>query len=241
LVFKDPILGFVGGIQLTTNDMLRIGDWIEMPKYNADGTVIDISITTVKVQNWDKTITTIPTYSLVTDSYRNWRGMEDSGARRIKRHILIDMSSIKFCTPEMLEEFSKYEYVKDYIRRTEDNIQEYNKKRNIDPKVLVNGRRQTNIGVFRAYLTEYLKNNPDIRQDMTLMVRQLQPADQGLPMEIYAFSKVQEWVPYERVMSDIMDHVLAGIRYFDLRLYQNPTGSDFQIFTKFFGDGKDNL
>lgn len=232
LVFKDPILGFAGGIQLATNDMLRIGDWIEMPKYNADGTVIDIAITTVKVQNWDNTITTIPTYFLVSDSYKNWRGMQESGARRIRRNILIDMTSIKFCTDEMLKRFSAFEYVKDYITKTEAELEEYNKQHGINPAVMINGRRQTNIGIFRAYLTEYLKNNQNLRQDMTIMVRQLQPTDTGLPLEIYVFSKEQSWEPMENIQSDIFDHVLAGISYFDLRIFQSPSGNDFQSFAK---------
>ncbi len=229
LVFKDPILGFAGGIQLATNDMLRIGDWIEMPKYNADGVVTDITITTVKVQNWDKTITTIPTYFLVSDSYKNWRGMQESGARRIRRHVLIDLNSIKFCTPKMLEQFSQYEFVSEYVNRTQENIIQYNKERNIDPDVLINGRRQTNIGVFRAYLTGYLQNNPYIHQEMTLMVRQLQPTETGLPLEIYAFSREQNWELYEAIVADIFDHVLAGIRFFDLSLFQNPSGADFKL------------
>jgi miniconductance mechanosensitive channel len=232
LVFKDPILGFAGGIQLATNDMLRIGDWIEMPKYNADGTVLDITITTVKIQNWDKTITTIPTYYLVSDSYKNWRGMQESGARRIRRHILIDLNSIKFCTSEMLERYSKYEYVTDYIASTEVILNEYNRERKIDPGVLINGHRQTNIGIFRAYLTAYLKDNPNLHQDMSLMVRQLQPTETGLPLEIYAFSKEQDWERFEDIQSDIFDHVMAGIRFFDLRLFQGPSGNDFQTLTK---------
>ncbi len=232
LVFKDPILGFAGGIQLATNDMLRIGDWIEMPKYNADGEVVDITITTVKVQNWDKTITTIPTYYLVSDSYKNWRGMQESGARRIRRHILIDLNSIRFCTKEMLDRFSQYEHVADYVRQTEEDIRAYNESRSVNPEVLINGKRQTNIGVFRAYLTGYLKNNPNLHQDMSLMVRQLQPTETGLPLEIYAFSKEQSWEAYEGIVSDIFDHVLAGIGFFDLKLFQNPSGSDFQELTK---------
>lgn len=232
LVFKDPILGFAGGIQLATNDMLRIGDWIEMPKYNADGEVIDITITTVKVQNWDKTITTIPTYFLVSDSYKNWRGMQESGARRIRRHILIDLNSIRFCTREMLDRFSQYEYIADYVKQTEEDIQAYNESRNVNNEVLINGRRQTNIGVFRAYLTGYLKNHPKLHKDMTMMVRQLQPTETGLPLEIYAFSKEQNWEIYEGIVSDIFDHVLAGIEYFDLRLFQNPSGADFQSIAK---------
>ena len=231
LVFKDPILGFAGGIQLATNDMLRIGDWIEMPKYNADGTVVDITITTVKVQNWDNTITTIPTYFLVSDSYKNWRGMQESGARRIRRHILIDMSSIKFCSEEMLERFSSYEFVAEYVNRKEAELVEYNNQHGINPNVMINGRRQTNIGIFRAYLTAYLKNNQDLRQDMTIMVRQLQPTEAGLPLEIYVFSKEQSWEPMENIQSDIFDHILAGISYFDLKIFQNPSGADFQSFT----------
>ncbi|MBU2650767.1 MAG: mechanosensitive ion channel family protein [Bacteroidetes bacterium] len=231
LIFKDPILGFVGGIQLSANNMVRLGDWIEMPKYGADGTVIDISLTTVKVQNWDKTITTIPTYTLVTDSFRNWRGMEESGGRRIKRSINIDMTSIKFCTPEMLERFSQFQHVAEYVRKTEKDIQEYNKRYDVDNSVLVNGRRQTNIGVFRAYLRGYLSRNPKINQKMTFLVRQLQPTDKGLPIEIYVFSKVQEWAKYEDLQSDIFDHVLAVIPFFELKVFQDPTGSDFQHLT----------
>ena len=227
LVFKDPILGFVGGLQLTMNDMLRIGDWIEMPKYGADGTVIDVTITTVKVQNWDKTITTIPTYSLVSDSYKNWRGMEESGGRRIKRSVLIDMNSVKFCTPDMLERFMRFEHVASYVRQTEADVAEYNKLHDIDNSELVNGRRQTNLGIFRAYLKGYLEDNNLINKEMTFMVRQLQPTENGIPMEIYVFSKVQDWIPYENIQADIFDHVLASIPHFDLHVFQNPSGSDF--------------
>ncbi|MEZ5084068.1 MAG: mechanosensitive ion channel [Bacteroidales bacterium] len=187
LVFKDPILGFVGGIQLSANKMLIPGDWITMEKYNADGTVIDVALTTVKVQNWDKTISTIPTYSLITDSFRNWRGMEESGGRRIKRFINIDMKSIRFCTPAMLEKFKKIEYIKEYVDKTENEVSKYNKENNIDDSVLVNGRRQTNLGVFRAYLNGYLKNHPDIHDDMTFLIRQLQPSKKVCPLK-YMFS-----------------------------------------------------
>jgi miniconductance mechanosensitive channel len=232
LVFKDPILGFVGGIQLATNDMLRIGDWIEMPKYNADGNVIEITITTVKVQNWDKTITTIPTYFLVSDSYKNWRGMQESGARRIRRHILIDLNSIQFCTAEMLERYSQYGYVEDYIAGKESELDKYNKEKKIHPGILINGHRQTNIGVFRAYLTAYLKDNPNLHHDFALMVRQLQPTENGLPLEIYAFSKEQDWERFEDIQSDIFDHVLAGIKFFDLQLFQGPSGNDFRTLAK---------
>ena len=181
LVFKDPILGFVGGIQLSANNMLSPGDWISMPEYHADGTVIDIALTTVKVQNWDKTISTIPTYSLISESFRNWKGMEDSGGRRIKRHFFIDMKSIRFCSHEMLAKYGKIEYVKQYVEETEKALQEYNKSRNIDDSVLINGRRQTNIGVFRAYLRGYLHNHPKVHNEMTFLIRQLQPSEKGLP------------------------------------------------------------
>lgn len=227
LVFKDPILGFVGGIQLSANNMVAPGDWISMPKYNADGTVIDIALTTVKVQNWDKTISTIPTYSLISDSFQNWRGMEESGGRRIKRSVNLDMKSIKFCTKEMLEKYNKIEYVKEYVESTQKELEEYNKSRNIDNSVLVNGRRQTNLGVFRAYLRGYLHNHPQVNQDMTFLIRQLKLSETGLPMEIYIFSKVQEWAKYEDIQSDIFDHVIAVIPEFDLKVFQNPTGDDF--------------
>jgi miniconductance mechanosensitive channel len=228
LVFKDPILGFVGGIQLSANNMLAPGDWISMPKYNADGTVIDIALTTVKVQNWDKTISTIPTYSLISDSFQNWRGMEESGGRRIKRSINIDMKSVKFCTPEMLEKFGKIMDVKDYVENKQKELEAHNTERNIDNSVLVNGRRQTNLGVFRAYLRGYLHNHPKVHNDMTFLVRQLQPTEKGIPMEIYIFSKIQEWAKYEDLQSDIFDHILAVIPEFELKVFQNPTGDDFQ-------------
>ncbi|MEZ5196017.1 MAG: mechanosensitive ion channel [Bacteroidales bacterium] len=199
-----------------------------MPKYDADGTVIDIALTTVKVQNWDKTISTIPTYSLIESSFKNWRGMEESGGRRIKRSINIDMKSIKFCTPEMLAKYQKYQYVENYVKQTQAVLEEFNKKNHIDDSVLVNGRRQTNIGVFRAYLNGYLKNHPKIHNEMTFLVRQLQPTDKGLPIEIYVFSKIQEWAKYEDLQSDIFDHVLAVVPEFELKIFQNPSGDDFQ-------------
>ena len=227
LVFKDPILGFVGGIQLSANNMVKIGDWISMPKYGADGTVIDISLTTVKVQNWDKTITTVPTYTMVTDYFQNWRGMEESGGRRIKRSINIDMNSIKFCTPEMLERFKKYQHVSEYVTETEKNMSEYNDKYKVDSSVIVNGRRQTNIGIFRAYLKGYLRRNPKVNGEMTFLVRQLQPTTSGLPMEVYVFSKIQAWAEYEDIQADIFDHILSVIPEFDLKVFQTPSGSDF--------------
>ncbi len=228
LVFKDPILGFVAGIQLSANNMLAPGDWITMPKYEADGTVIDVALTTVKVQNWDKTISTIPTYALISDSFKNWRGMEESGGRRIKRSINIDMQSIRFCTPEMLKKYSRYQHVTDYVAQKEKEIQAYNEEHQVDNSVLVNGRRQTNIGVFRAYLRGYLHRHPSIHDGMTFLIRQLQPNEKGLPIEIYVFSKIQEWSKYEDLQSDIFDHILAVIPEFDLRVYQSPSGDDFR-------------
>ena len=228
LVFKDPILGLVAGIQLSANDMLKLGDWLEMPKYGADGAVIDIGLTTVKVRNWDNTITTIPPYLLVSDSFQNWRGMRESGGRRVKRSINIDMNSVKFCTPEMLDKYRKIRLLKDYVEHTEAVIEEYNKEHHIDNSVLVNGRRQTNLGVFRAYLTAYLKSLPDVNQELVCMVRQLQPTDHGIPMELYFFCAIKDWVPYEGVQADVFDHVLAIIPEFDLQVFQSPSGRDFQ-------------
>ena len=227
LIFRDAILGFVGGIQLSAYDMVRERDWISLPKHDADGTVIDISLTTVKVQNWDKTISTIPTYALVSESMKNWRGMEESGGRRIKRSVKIDMTSVKFCTPEMLEKFRNIHYLSDYIDKTEDMVKEFNEKEKVDASILVNGRRQTNLGVFRAYLTEYLRNKPEINLDMTFIVRQLDPTERGIPIEIYVFSRIQEWAEYEDIQGDIFDHVLAVIPEFELRVFQEPTGADF--------------
>lgn len=229
LVFKDPILGFVGGLQLTINDMLRIGDWIVMEKSKADGEVLEIGLTTVKVQNWDKTITTIPTYSLISDSFTNWRGMENSGGRRIARSFVIDIDTIKFCTPEMLERFKKFQLVNQYIIDKEKEIEEYNKLNNIDDSNLVNGRRQTNIGIFRAYLNAYLANCPFINKDMTFMVRQLSPTENGVPIQIYAFSSNKAWVSYENIQSDIFDHVFAVVSMFDLKIYQKPSSNSLAV------------
>jgi len=228
LVFKDTILGFVASIQLSGNDMIRIGDWIEMPKYGADGDVIEVSINTVKVRNWDKTITTIPTYGLVSDAFKNWRGMSESGGRRIKRALHIDMSSIKFCTDEMLERFNKFDFIKNYIAGKQEEIIEYNREHETDTSQLINGRRQTNIGVFRAYTIAYLKNHPKIHQNMTFLVRHLEPTQHGLPVQIYVFSNDQAWANYEAIQADIFDHLLAALPEFGLRVFQNPTGYDFK-------------
>jgi len=227
LVFKDTILGFVASIQLSGHDMVRVGDWIEMPKYGADGDVINVTIHTIKVRNWDKTITTIPTYSLVSDAFKNWRGMSESGGRRIKRALHIDMSSIKFCTDEMLERFRKFDLIKHYITEKQKEIAIYNKEHTSNPEQLINGRRQTNIGVFRAYIIAYLKNHPKIHQSMTFLVRHLEPTHYGLPVQIYVFSNDQVWANYEAIQADVFDHLLAAVPEFDLRLFQNPSGYDF--------------
>ncbi len=226
-IFKDAILGFVAGIQLSANQMVANGDWISMPKYGADGDIVEIALTTVKVQNWDKTITTIPTYALITESFKNWRGMDESGGRRIKRSISIDINTIQFCTEEMLNRFSKIQYISDYIEKTKKEVQVYNQEEQVDQSNLVNGRRMTNIGTFRAYVEAYLRNQPMINQEMTFLVRQLAPTEQGLPIEIYVFSKDKEWVKYESIQGNIFDHILAVVPEFDLQVYQNPSGRDF--------------
>ncbi len=228
LIFKDTILGLVAGVQLTANNMVKIGDWISMPSHNADGTVLEITLNTVKVQNWDKTISTIPTYALVTNSFSNWRGMEESGGRRIKRNIGIDMQSVKFCDEEMISKFKKIGYLKDYIDRKSNELVEYNKANKIDDTVLVNGRRMTNLGVFRKYLEEYLLHHPNINNDMTFLVRHLQPTEKGIPMEIYVFSKDQAWAKYEAIQADIFDHILAVLSEFELSVFQFPTGGDLK-------------
>jgi len=226
LIFKDPILGLVGGLQLIFNKMLAIGDWISMPKFGADGIVLEINLTTVKVQNWDKTISTIPTYNLISDSFQNWRGMEESGGRRIKRYINIDMDSIRFCDDKMLKKFNSISVLKPYLAEKNTDLENYNKEFSTDPSSLVNGRRQTNIGVFRAYLESYLRNRKDIHKNMTFLVRQLQPHEKGLPIEIYVFTKTTAWAEYESIQSDIFDHIIAAIPEFGLKVYQFPKSSD---------------
>jgi miniconductance mechanosensitive channel len=228
LVFKDAILGFVAGIQLAANRMVAVGDWIEMPKYGADGDVLEVALTTVKVQNWDKTITTIPTYALISDSFKNWRGMTDSGGRRIKRAVNIDLGSIKFCNEEMLERFGKIQYISEYIEQKKHELEAFNQSKNVDNRSLVNGRRMTNIGTFRAYVRAYLHDHPAINQDMTFLVRQLPPTEHGLPIEVYVFSNNTVWANYEAIQADIFDHILAVVPEFDLCLYQNPAGSDIR-------------
>lgn len=225
LIFKDTILGFVASIQVSINDMVRIGDWITFEKYGADGDVIEINLATVKVQNWDMTITTIPTYALISDSFKNWRGMLASGGRRIKRSVIIKVSTIKFLTDEDIEKFKKIQLVSQYIENKSKEIKDYNTKHGADKSVLINGINLTNFGVFRKYLQTYIENHSAINKDMTLMVRQLEPTPQGIPMEIYAFSKDQRWVNYEFIIGDIFDHVLASVKYFDLEIYELSLGN----------------
>ena len=221
LLFQNVILGFVGSIQLTINDMLRIGDWITMDK--ADGTVMEINLTTVKVRNFDNTITTIPTSSMVTNQFTNWRGMSESDGRRIMRSITIDTKSVQFCTPEMIERFKKIERIHKYLEDKEEDIAEYNKANKIDTSYIINGRQQTNLGVFRAYILSYIKSNPNINQNLTRMVRQLQPNEFGIPLQVYAFSKEKEWTRYEEIQSDIFDHIIAAAPLFDLKIFQRPS------------------
>lgn len=224
LIFKDTILGFVASIQVSINDMVRIGDWITFEKYGADGEVTEINLATVKVQNWDKTITTIPTYALISDSFKNWRGMLSSGGRRIKRSVIIKVSTIKFLEAEDITKLKKIQLVTDYIERKEVEINKYNTEHGADKSVLINGVNLTNFGVFRKYLQTYIENHSAINKDMTLMVRQLEPTSQGIPMEIYAFSKDQRWENYEFIIGDIFDHVLAAVNYFDLEIYELDLG-----------------
>lgn len=226
LIFKDTILSLVASIQLTSNNMIKIGDWVSMPKYDADGDVIDIALHTVKIQNFDKTITTIPTHKLIDESFKNWRGMTESGGRRISRSVNIDMSTIKFLTDEMIEKFKSSKYLKQYIEDILADIEAYNKK--IDANDNLIKRRLTNIGIFRAYLNLYLKNNPKIHKDMTFLVRQLAPTEKGLPIQIYVFTTDNNWINYEKIQGDIFDHILAILPEFYLKIFQNPSGNDFR-------------
>jgi miniconductance mechanosensitive channel len=220
LLFRDTILGFVAGIQIAANRMVNTGDWIEMPKYGANGDVLQVGLTTVKVQNFDKTISTIPTYALISEPVKNWRGMNESDGRRIKRSLCIDIHSILFCDQDMLSEFSEIRYIKLYIQKKLEKLQLFHNEQHIDTADLVNSRRLTNIGTLRAYMQAYLQNHPDINQNMTLMVRQRPPTELGIPLEIYCFSKDKDWVNYEGIQSDIFDHFLAILPMFKLRAYQ---------------------
>ncbi|ACL04023.1 MscS Mechanosensitive ion channel [Desulfatibacillum aliphaticivorans] len=233
LVFKDPLLGFVAGIQLIYNKMLKHRDWIEMPKYGADGDVEEITLTTVKVRNFDKTISTVPTYALISDSFKNWRGMQESGGRRIKRAIHIDMNTIKFCTEDMMQRFSRIRYISKYMEDKGVELAEHNAALGSDGENKINCRQLTNIGTFRAYVSAYLKNHPLVHPDMTFLVRQLPPGENGLPLEIYVFCIDKVWANYEAAQSDIFDHLLAILPEFDLGVFQNPTGRDMRNWGAF--------
>ena len=226
LIFKDTILRLLASVQISSNDMVRVGDWIEMTKFNADGDVMAINLNTVKVQNFDRTITTIPTYYFISDSFKNWRGMVESGGRRIKRAIYINAQSIRFVDPDTRERYKKFNLLTEYINKRQKEIEEYNANNNIDTSILINGRRMTNIGVFRHYVENYLKNHPRISKEMTLMVRQLAIEDRGVPIEIYCFTNTTKWTEYESIQADVFDHVLSAAGFFDLEIFQQPSGKD---------------
>ena len=220
LIFKDTILGFVASIQVSVNDMVRIGDWITMDKFGADGDVIEINLATVKVRNFDNTTTTIPTYSLISDSFKNWRGMLNSDGRRIKRHILIKAHSIKFITPDEIEKYKEIHHLTSYITHRQADIDKYNAINNVNKSTIANGRNLTNLGLFRKYINQYIISHPGINKEMTMMVRHLQPTENGIPLEIYCFSKDKQWANYEHIMADIFDHTIASIPYFDLEVFE---------------------
>lgn len=227
LIFKDTILGFVASIQVSVNDIVRIGDWITMEKYGADGDVIEINLVTVKVRNFDNTITTIPTYYLISDSFKNWRGMVTSGGRRIKRSLFIKVNSVRFVDKNELPEFAKIQFLTEYINHRQKDIEHYNKLQNADKSLLINGRNLTNLGLFRKYIDQYISHHSAINKNMMIMTRHLQPTTQGIPLEIYAFSTDKRWENYEHIMADIFDHLISATRYFDLELYELPTGRDW--------------
>ena len=228
LVFRDTILSLVASFTIASNRLVKVGDWIEAPTFGADGDVVDIALHTVKVQNWDKTITTIPTYKLVETSFKNWRGMQDSGGRRIKRAIHLDMNTVNFCDADMLARFEKFELIADYVNQRRHEVEADNTRQQTDLSELVNGRRLTNLGTFRAYVAAYLRSHPKIHADMTFLVRQLAPTPRGLPLEIYVFTTTTVWADYEGIQSDIFDHLLAVVPQFDLRVFQEPTGGDWR-------------
>jgi len=228
LIFKDTILGFVASIQVSINDMVRIGDWITFSKYGADGEVIEINLASVRVQNFDNTYTTIPTYSLISDSFQNWRGMQESPGRRIKRSLLIKQNSVVFLTPEKIEDLRKIELIRPYLEHRQRDVDKYNTNKQSDKSLLINGRNQTNLGVFRKYADAFLHENAAINKDMFLMVRHLAPTEHGLPIEIYAFSNDKRWENYEHIQADIFDHLIACVGYFDLELYESPSGGDLK-------------
>ncbi|MCP2042811.1 mechanosensitive ion channel family protein [Pontibacter sp. HSC-36F09] len=226
LIFKDTIMGFVASIQVSSNDMVRIGDWVTMDKYGADGEVTEINLTTVKVQNFDKTITTIPTYYLISDSFKNWRGMQTSGGRRIKRSVYIKISSIRYLSADEVAELSKIQLLKSYLEERQNEISRFNKENEIDKSLLINGRSLTNVGVFRKYIDAYIKQHPGTHKEMIMMVRQLEPTTTGMPIELYLFANSIVWVEYEGIMADIFDHLLAAVKYFDLEVFEMPAADD---------------
>jgi miniconductance mechanosensitive channel len=232
LIFRDTILSFVAGMQITAYDLIHVGDWIEMPQYGADGDVIEIALHTIKVQNWDKTITVIPTHKLNSDAFKNWRGMQQAGGRRIKRSIYIDQNSIKFIDEDLIEKFSGIRLISDYMQKKISELNEYNKTYHLEDNNQIHRRRLTNIGTFRAYAKAYIENHPKINQNLTHMIRQLPPGPEGLPIEIYAFTNDIVWQNYEGIQSDIFDHLIAVVREFDLRIFQNPSGEDFKNLSR---------
>jgi len=232
LIFKDTILSFVASIQIHSNELFKVGDWLEVPQFGADGDVIDIALHTVKIQNWDKTISIIPSHKLIESSFKNWRGMSESGGRRIKRSIYIDQTSIRFCDEQMIEKFKSFKLLAPYLEAKLAEIDASNADENINMQALVNGRRLTNIGTFRAYITAYLKNHPRIHQDLTFLIRQLAPSEKGIAIEIYVFTNITDWIAYEAIQADIFDHLLAVLTEFELQVFQNPTGKNFEQLGK---------
>ncbi len=228
LIFKDTILSFVASIQIHSNELFKVGDWLEVPQFGADGDVIDIALHTVKIQNWDKTISIIPSHKLIASSFKNWRGMSESGGRRIKRSIFIDQTSIRFCNEKMIEKFKSFKLLAPYLEAKLAEIDASNADKNINMQTLVNGRRLTNIGAFRAYINAYLKSHPMIHKNLTFLVRQLAPSEKGIAIELYVFTNITDWVAYEAIQADIFDHLLAVLTEFELQVFQNPTGKNFE-------------
>ena len=227
VIFKDTILGIVASIQVTINDIVRIGDWITIEKFGADGDVIEINLATVKVRNFDNTTTTIPTYSLISDSFKNWRGMTSSGGRRIKRHILIKANTVRFIHENEIEDLKKIQLIADYLEVRKAEIEKYNAEHNIDKSLSINGRHLTNLGVFRKYINSYIERHPGVNKDMTIMCRHLQPTEKGIPIEIYVFTSDKRWINHEYIMADIFDHIIASVAYFDLEIFELPTGKGY--------------
>ncbi len=241
LIFKDTILGFVASLQVSANDMVRIGDWITMPKYGADGDVVQITLTTVKIRNFDKTITTIPPYSLVSDSFQNWRGMVDTGGRRLKRSVFIKQSTIRFIREEEVAGLEKIQYISDYIHKRTTEINDYNSRTGADKSLLINGRNLTNMGLYRHYIDNYLRNHPDVHKELLLIVRQLQPTSKGLPLELYFFTATTDWVRYEEIVSDVFDHITAAAGYFGLELYEDVSNPVIASLSADYSDGSQLL